>query len=191
MFEKLKKKTNRKVKLIPVLNSRLGTIPEETRKLRNQMASTDHPNYNVIKIDQNAEKSPVDLWRLVVIQTPVEDKYKTLVGWKNSLQSNNDNNVLETWTDLSSLKLLLKITSLRWCETPTIIIIIIIIIIILGQKIRPHDNQAKKKKRTYKIVDFAVPADHRIKLKEREKKYKYRDFARELKKQTNYGTWRW
>ncbi len=32
------------------------------------------------------------------------------------------------------------------------------------------------------IVDFAVPADHRIKLKESEKKDKYLDFARELKK---------
>ena len=39
----------------------------------------------------------------------------------------------------------------------------------------------KKKKRTCKIVDFAVPADHRIKLRECEKKDKYLDFARELK----------
>ena len=39
-----------------------------------------------------------------------------------------------------------------------------------------------KKKRTCKIVDFAVPADHRIKLKECEKKDKYLDLARELKK---------
>ena len=39
-----------------------------------------------------------------------------------------------------------------------------------------------KKKRIYKIVDFAVPADLRIKLKECEKKDKYLDFARELKK---------
>ena len=36
-----------------------------------------------------------------------------------------------------------------------------------------------KKKRTWKIVDFAVPADSRIKLKESEKKDKYLDFARE------------
>ena len=42
--------------------------------------------------------------------------------------------------------------------------------------------------RTYDIVDFAVPADHRIELKECEKKDKYLDLARELK---NYGTWRW
>ena len=40
----------------------------------------------------------------------------------------------------------------------------------------------KKKKRTWKIVDFAVPADHRIKLKECEKKDKFLDLARELKK---------
>ena len=39
-----------------------------------------------------------------------------------------------------------------------------------------------KKKRTCKIVDFAVPADHRIKLKESGKKDKYLDLARELKK---------
>ena len=33
-----------------------------------------------------------------------------------------------------------------------------------------------------KIVDFVVPADHRIKLKECEKKDKYLDLASELKK---------
>ena len=41
------------------------------------------------------------------------------------------------------------------------------------------------KKRTCKIVDFAVPADHRIKLKESEKKDKYLNLARELKKLWN------
>ena len=41
------------------------------------------------------------------------------------------------------------------------------------------------KKRICKIVDFAVPADHRIKLKEREKRDKYLDLARELKKLWN------
>ena len=39
----------------------------------------------------------------------------------------------------------------------------------------------KKKKRICKIVDFAVPADHRINLKEYEMKDKYLDLARELK----------
>ena len=36
-----------------------------------------------------------------------------------------------------------------------------------------------------KLVDFAVPADHRIKLKECEKKDKYLDLARELKRLWN------
>ena len=37
-------------------------------------------------------------------------------------------------------------------------------------------------KRTCKIIDFAVPADHSVKLKEGEKKDKYLPLARELKK---------
>ena len=43
-------------------------------------------------------------------------------------------------------------------------------------------SKKKKKKKICKIVDFAVPADHRIKLKECEKRDKYVDLARELKK---------
>ena len=43
----------------------------------------------------------------------------------------------------------------------------------------------KKKKRFCKIVDFAVPADHRIILKENEKKDNYLDLGRELKKPSN------
>ena len=47
---------------------------------------------------------------------------------------------------------------------------------------RPYNNEQQKIKRICKIVDFAVPGDHRIKLKECEKKDKYLDLARELKK---------
>ena len=47
---------------------------------------------------------------------------------------------------------------------------------------RSPDLINNKKKRICSIVDVAVPADHRIKLKECEKKDKYLDFARELKK---------
>ena len=63
----------------------------------------------------------------------------------------------------------------------------------VGQKTRPRDSQHKKKKekkkkkkeRTCGIVDFAVPADHRVKLKDDEKRDKYQDLARELKKLWN------
>ena len=50
---------------------------------------------------------------------------------------------------------------------------------------RPDLIIINKKKRTCKIVDFAVSADHRIKLKESEKKDKYLDLASELKKLWN------
>ena len=49
---------------------------------------------------------------------------------------------------------------------------------------RPDLIVVKKKKKTCKIGDFAVPADYRIKLKESEKKDKYLDFAREFKKKS-------
>ena len=49
---------------------------------------------------------------------------------------------------------------------------------------RPSDSQPKKKRknRTYQIMDFAILADHRVKLKESEKRDKYLNLARELKK---------
>ena len=58
----------------------------------------------------------------------------------------------------------------------------------LDQMTRLNNNQQKKKKKekkTSKIVDFAVLDDHRLKLKECEKKDKYLDLARELKKLWN------
>ena len=45
---------------------------------------------------------------------------------------------------------------------------------------RPGDSQLKK--RTSRTVDVAVPTDNRVKQKESEKRDKYLDLARELKK---------
>ena len=53
----------------------------------------------------------------------------------------------------------------------------------LDQKTRRYNYQQNK--RICKIVDFAVPADHIIKLKECQKKDKYLDIPRELKKLWN------
>ena len=44
---------------------------------------------------------------------------------------------------------------------------------------RPDFIIINKKEKICKIVDFAVPADHRVKLKECEKKDKYLDLTRE------------
>ena len=55
-------------------------------------------------------------------------------------------------------------------------------LIVINKKQPPtKKNKTKKKTRICKIVDFAVPADHRIKLKESEKKDKYLNLARDLK----------
>ena len=51
-----------------------------------------------------------------------------------------------------------------------------------GSRTSPPFN---KKKRICQNVDFAVPADHWINLKKCEKKNKYLDLARELKKLWN------
>ena len=44
------------------------------------------------------------------------------------------------------------------------------------------NKKKRERERICKIVNFAVPADHRIKLKEWEKKDNYLELARELKK---------
>ena len=61
---------------------------------------------------------------------------------------------------------------------------------------RPDLIIINKRKRICKIVDFAVPADHRINLKESEKKDKYLDLVRELKKTVEHesndsANWDW
>ena len=50
----------------------------------------------------------------------------------------------------------------------------------LGPTTRPYN--ISKEKGTGKIMDFAVSAYHRVKLKEREKKDIYFDITKELKK---------
>ena len=50
----------------------------------------------------------------------------------------------------------------------------------LNQTTRPYNNQQKGE--NLHNCGLAVPADHRVKLKESEKRDKYLDFARELKK---------
>ena len=41
--------------------------------LGNNGTNGDYPNYRIIEIGQNTEKSPGDLKRLAVTQTPVKD----------------------------------------------------------------------------------------------------------------------
>ena len=51
------------------------------------------------------------------------------------------------------------------------------------------NNNNNNRKRTCRIVDFDTMADHRVKLKESEKKDKYLELAWELKKLWNWKWW--
>ena len=54
-------------------------IIKGTGGLGNKRSSGNYPNYYIIEIDQNTEKSPGYLRTLVVTQTPVKDHQLTLM----------------------------------------------------------------------------------------------------------------
>ena len=47
-------------------------IGEGARRFENKRTTGDHPDYSTIKITQNTEKSPSELRKLAVTQTPVK-----------------------------------------------------------------------------------------------------------------------
>ena len=51
---------------------------KEIGRIANKRTSGDHVNYRTVKTDQNTEKSPRDLKRLAITQTPVENHQVTL-----------------------------------------------------------------------------------------------------------------
>ena len=69
--------------VIPVVIGALGTTPKglvkglEDLEIRGQVET--NPNYSIIKIGQNTEKSPEDLKRLSVTQTSGRNRQLMLV----------------------------------------------------------------------------------------------------------------
>ena len=61
-----------KVTIIPIVIGAFGTV---TKGLLNGLEDLEvgHPNDSIIENGQNTEKSPGDLRRLAVAQTPVKD----------------------------------------------------------------------------------------------------------------------
>ena len=71
-----------KVTVLPTVIGALGShqrIDTRTGGLGNNRTSGDQPNYCIIEIGQNTKKSPRDLRRLAVTQTPVRNYRLTLV----------------------------------------------------------------------------------------------------------------
>ena len=60
---------------------RYQRISKGSRRLGNKRTSGDHQDYSISKISQNTEKSPGDVRRFAVTQTPMEDHWLKLV-WK-------------------------------------------------------------------------------------------------------------
>ena len=69
--------------MMPIVIGAFGTtlkgFSKVTRRHRNQRTCSDHPDSNIINIDQNTEKSPGDSRRLAVPQPPVKDRQLSLV----------------------------------------------------------------------------------------------------------------
>ena len=69
------------VTMIPIVVAVLGlvskSLEKKTERTRNQLKNRDQPNHNIFK--DRLEKSPGDLRKLPVIQTPVKDPQQTLL----------------------------------------------------------------------------------------------------------------
>ena len=76
LVRELKKLWNIKVAFIPIVNGALDIVIFHflfTNKRNGRLwTSGDHPNYCIIAIGQNTEKSPEDLRRVAVTQIPVK-----------------------------------------------------------------------------------------------------------------------
>ena len=72
-----------KVMVILIVIGALGTIlkglVKKTIGAGNRRTSRDHPNYGIVEVGKNTEKSPRDLRKIPVTQTPVRDHQLTLV----------------------------------------------------------------------------------------------------------------
>ena len=57
----------------------LQRLGKGTESVGNRKMSRDHPNYSIIEVDQNTVKSPEDMGRFTVTQTPVKNHQLTRV----------------------------------------------------------------------------------------------------------------
>ena len=71
------------VTIIPVVTDAFGTVTKRTIKGTGRLGiwrtRGHHPNCSIVENGQNPEKSPGDLRRHAVTQTPVEDHQLTLM----------------------------------------------------------------------------------------------------------------
>ena len=83
-----------KVTIIPNVIGAFGTVTEGLLKGLEDLEVGERvetiQNNNIIENGQNTEKSPGDLRRLAITQTPVKDHHLTQM-WKTLMSNNNTN----------------------------------------------------------------------------------------------------
>ena len=70
-----------KVPVITIIIDALGTVHKSLIRCLEELEIGGRADYSIIEIDQNTDKSPGDLKKLAVTQTPIKDHQLTLV-WK-------------------------------------------------------------------------------------------------------------
>ena len=168
-----------------------GNLKKETECLltavQNNAISTNHIKARIDKTQQNSrcrlcgDKEEMINQMISESSKLAQKKYKTWHDWVGKLIH---------WELCKQLKL--EHTD-KWCihkpesvlETNNLLWDFEIQTDYLISAKQPNLSINNKKKKTHWIVDSAVPADHRVKLKENEKKDKYLDLAREFKKLWN------
>ena len=70
---------------------------QRTGRLENKRTSRDHPDYIIIKIGQNTEKSPGDLRKLAVTQNYNEKPSANSQRNNNNNNNNNNNKARHDW----------------------------------------------------------------------------------------------
>ena len=78
LARELKKLWNMQVTIIPIVIGAFRTVTKGTGGLGSWRTIRDYPNYYIMENGQNTEKSPGDMWRLAVTQTPVKNHQLTL-----------------------------------------------------------------------------------------------------------------
>ena len=66
------------VSVVTIVPGALGTVPsgkgvKEARRVGNRGTNRNRPNYSIVKMDQNTEKSHRDLRKLAITQTPLKE----------------------------------------------------------------------------------------------------------------------
>ena len=96
---------------------------------------------------------------------------KSKFGFMNKLYMHNPESILENETHKIFWDFEIQTHHIISGRRPDLVIV----------KKKKKKKKKEEKKRTCQIVDFAVPVDHRVKLKESKKRVKCLDLARELK----------